>query len=103
MPLNRLAAPFAWDGRAGVGVCGDWFRSAPSSGPGIESAFCSGRALAEHMAGALVAGAPLDRLGDVGLEGARFEACDGHPLGDVPGLALAAAPLTRQQSRGTSH
>ena len=51
VPLNRHSAPCVWDGAARMGVCGDWFTpSAATRGPGIESAFLSGRRCAEAVA-----------------------------------------------------
>jgi hypothetical protein len=82
VPMNRHTAPFVMDGAAGVGVCGDWFTpSSSSTGPSIESAYLSGRFLADAIAERFQSKV----IKDHGLElHHSFEACAGHPLGDVP-------------------
>jgi hypothetical protein len=63
-------------------VCGDWFTpSSSSTGPSIESAYLSGRFLADAIAERFQSTV----IKDYGLElHHSFEACAGHPLGDVP-------------------
>ena len=82
------------DGMDGVGICGDWFTSSPAAGPCIETAWCSGKLLADAMANNLLdEEMPVKR--DFGFEShVRFEACDGHPLGDVPGFVRDKKPTT---------
>lgn len=85
VPLNRHTSPFVWDSDAQVGICGDWFTSTKSPAPGIESAWCSGKKLADELASQYCAGGGVR---DVGFEASNcFEACEeSHPLGDVPGF-----------------
>ena len=49
IPLNRLNCPFIYDGKEGIGVCGDWFDTQSEIGPSIETAFMSGHLLARHI------------------------------------------------------
>ena len=87
VPLNRHSAPFVLDGAAGVGICGDWFTPHPDvHGPSIESAYLSGRGLADALAGG------SGPLVDHGFEPTHFfEDCSAHPLGDVMGSAAGRA------------
>lgn len=96
VPLNRHTAPFVLDGDAQVGICGDWFSSSIASSPGIESAWCSGKRLADELGMQFSASSAII---DVGFESSHcFEACDqSHPLGDVPGYTT---PSTGVENKG---
>ena len=89
------------DGMDGVGICGDWFTSSPAAGPCIETAWCSGKLLADAMANNLLDDGMLVK-GDFGFEShVRFEACDGHPLGDVPGFVRDKKPVLSTTTSST--
>jgi predicted NAD/FAD-dependent oxidoreductase len=87
VPLNRHSASFVLDGKEKIGIAGDWFTSSAAKSPGIESAWASGRLLADELAKGLSSTDGV--LADVGFKVDEcFEACDGaHPLGDVTGFA----------------
>ncbi|HYC43498.1 MAG TPA: FAD-dependent oxidoreductase [Noviherbaspirillum sp.] len=44
--LNTLPGEFLWDGKANLGVCGDWFAAGLDGGGRVENAYLSGSALA---------------------------------------------------------
>ena len=54
LPLNAHVAdvPFAWDAENKIGVVGDWLSVEGGPVASIEAAFCSGDALAKHLAAA---------------------------------------------------
>ena len=50
IPINRYNAPFIYDGKHQIGVCGDWFKTGHESlGPSIESSYMSAYYLAQHI------------------------------------------------------
>ena len=73
VPLNRHSAPFLLDGDASVGVCGDWFTPAPECrGPSIESAYLSGRKLADAVALNLADKNNSNKNKDYGLDSIHY-------------------------------
>jgi len=54
LPLNAHVAdvPFAWDADNKIGVVGDWLSVEGGPVASVEAAFCSGDALAKHLAAA---------------------------------------------------
>ena len=111
VPINAwTGGSFAWDAEHTIGICGDWLagNSARTEGGGhggpaparpstIESAWVSGRELAEHLADATA------RAEDHGLHlgegGGRFVPVDGGGFGDdgcKPDAAAWVAPLERR-------
>ena len=54
LPLNAHVSdvPFAWDAENKIGVVGDWLSVEGGPVASIEAAFCSGDALAKHLAAA---------------------------------------------------
>ena len=54
LPLNAHVSdvPFAWDAANKIGVVGDWLSVEGGPVASIEAAFCSGDALAKHLAAA---------------------------------------------------
>jgi predicted NAD/FAD-dependent oxidoreductase len=45
---QAVQSPFLWDQQSRIGACGDWCQ-----GPGLEAAFLSGEAMAEHLLAAM--------------------------------------------------
>ena len=62
LPLNAHVAevPFAWDADNKIGVVGDWLSVEGGPVASIEAAFCSGDALAKHVAAASSESAGLE-------------------------------------------
>ena len=96
IPLNRLNCPFIYDGKEGIGVCGDWFDTQSEIGPSIETAFMSGHLLAQHIISSGTTDAYIKDNQHC------YEAIvDQNSLGDVDvNLDEASAETSREIKRG---
>ena len=101
VPLNVWSGgPFTWDAEANIGIAGDWFDQGGEGGgadggsgaatpSSIESAWLSGRKLAEHIADEERSGVTAGLT--LGADGGAFVPTEGGGFGPADGTPQASA------------